>query len=84
MFISSHCYASCNKICPDSRHAGAKGERRYSSYSFLTSALDGVSGHREAPAALYPREITPVTRWIGGWVGIRAGLDTECYRNFRI
>jgi hypothetical protein len=24
------------------RHAGAKGERRYSSYSFLTSALCGV------------------------------------------
>jgi hypothetical protein len=28
------------------------GERRYSSYSFLTSALDGVSGQRHAPAAL--------------------------------
>jgi hypothetical protein len=26
------------------RHGGAWGERRYSSYSFLTSALDGVSG----------------------------------------
>jgi hypothetical protein len=29
------------------------GERRYSSYSFLTSALDGVSGQRHALAALY-------------------------------
>jgi hypothetical protein len=26
---------------PDTRHAGAKGERKYSSYSFLTSALHG-------------------------------------------
>lgn len=25
------------------RHAGAKGERRYNSYSLLTSSLDGVS-----------------------------------------
>jgi hypothetical protein len=29
---------------------------RYSSYSFTTSALDGVSGQRHAPAALKPRE----------------------------
>jgi hypothetical protein len=28
------------------------GERRYSSYSFMTSALDGVSGQRHAPAAI--------------------------------
>jgi hypothetical protein len=28
------------------------GERRYSSYSFSTSALDGVSGQRHASAAL--------------------------------
>jgi hypothetical protein len=27
--------------CPTTRHGGALGERRYSSYSFLTSALDG-------------------------------------------
>jgi hypothetical protein len=36
------------------RHAGAKGEMSYySSYSFLTLALDGVSGQCHAPAALY-------------------------------
>jgi hypothetical protein len=34
--------------------------RRYSSYSFLTSALDGVSGQRHTPAALCPEERTPV------------------------
>jgi hypothetical protein len=43
------------------RHAGAKGERNYSSYSIFTSALEGVSGQRHAPAAFYPREKTPVT-----------------------
>jgi hypothetical protein len=30
-------------------------ERRYSSYSFTTSALDGVSGQRHTPAVFYPR-----------------------------
>jgi hypothetical protein len=31
----------------------------YSCYSFMTSALDGMSGQRHAPAALYPRGRTP-------------------------
>jgi hypothetical protein len=58
-------------------HAGAKMGRRYSSYSFLTWILDGVSGQRHAPASLYPRELTPGTNCTGGWVGLRARLDTE-------
>jgi hypothetical protein len=33
----------------------------------------GVSGQRHAPAAIY----TPGTHCTGGWVGLRAGLDTE-------
>jgi hypothetical protein len=49
----------------------------YSSYSFLTLALDGVSGQRHALAVLYPWERTPGTHWIRGWVGHRAGQDTE-------
>jgi hypothetical protein len=53
------------------------GERIYSSYSFSTLALDGVSGQRHAPAALYPRERTSGTHCTGGWVGPRTGLDTE-------
>jgi hypothetical protein len=57
--------------------ARAKGERKYSFYSFLTSALVGVSGQRHAPAVLYPWERTPGTHWIGGCMGVRAGLDTE-------
>jgi hypothetical protein len=40
----------------------------------------GVSGQRHAPAALYPREKTPGTHWIGGWVGPRAGLNTGARR----
>jgi hypothetical protein len=40
-----------------------------SSYSFLTSALDGVSGQHHAPAALYPRVEDPqypLYRSLGG------------------
>jgi hypothetical protein len=45
------------------RHEG----ERYSSYSFLTSVLDGVSGQRHAPAAIYPRERNTGTHWrLGG------------------
>jgi hypothetical protein len=57
------------------RHARTKGgeDRAYSFYSFLISALDGVSGQHHAPAALYPRERTPVhivleARWASGLV----------------
>jgi hypothetical protein len=38
----------------------AQGERIYSSYSFTSSAPDGLSGQRHAPAALYLRERTLV------------------------
>jgi hypothetical protein len=55
---------------------GARGED-VSCYSFLTSVLDGVSGQRHAPVMLYPRERTLGTHCTGGWVGLRAGLDTE-------
>jgi hypothetical protein len=37
----------------------------------------GVSGQRDAPAALYPRGKDPGTHCTGDWVGPRAGLDTE-------
>jgi hypothetical protein len=36
-----------------------------------------VSGQHHAPAALYPRGKSPGTHCTGGWVGPRAGLDTE-------
>jgi hypothetical protein len=37
----------------------------------------GVSGQCHAPAAIYLWGKTPGTHWTGGWVGPRAGLDTE-------
>jgi hypothetical protein len=54
------------------------GERRYSSYSFSTSALDGGEWSASRPGrAFTPGERTPGTHWTGGWVGPRVGLDTE-------
>jgi hypothetical protein len=58
-----------------------QGERKYSSCSILTSALDGVNGLRQALAAFNPRERTPFTHWIGGWVDLRDGLDTAAKGN---
>jgi hypothetical protein len=37
-------------------------------------------GQRHAPAALCPGERTPGTNCTGGWVGPRAGLNTEVRR----
>jgi hypothetical protein len=54
-----------------------QAQREYSHYSFLTSALDGMRGQYHAPVMLYPQERTPSTHGIGGWVGLRAGLDSE-------
>jgi alpha-glucosidase (family GH31 glycosyl hydrolase) len=52
--------------------------RRYSSYSFSTSALDGGEWSASHPGrAFTPGERTPSTHWTGGWVSTRAGLDTE-------
>jgi hypothetical protein len=56
-----------------------QGGEEYSSYSFLISALDGVNG-RHALAVLTPGERTLSTHWIGGWVGLSAGLDTKARR----
>jgi hypothetical protein len=52
------------------------GKEVYSSYSFLTSALDGVSGQRYSPTALYSlgKDPRPLDRWLGG---PQIDLDTE-------
>jgi hypothetical protein len=55
----------------------SQGGEENSSYSFLATALDGVSGQRDSLAAHYHREWTVDTLWIGSWVGLRAGLDTD-------
>jgi hypothetical protein len=54
------------------------GERRYSSYSFSTSALDGSEwSASRIGRALAPVKGPPRTHCTGGWVGPRAGLDKE-------
>jgi hypothetical protein len=42
----------------------------------LTSALDGHKWLASRPSCFAPREIATGTHWLGGWVGLRAGLDT--------
>jgi hypothetical protein len=39
-----------------------------------------MSGQLHALAALPPGKYPPSTRWIGGWVGSRAGLDAVVKR----
>jgi hypothetical protein len=66
------------KICPATCHGGTWGERRYSSYSFLTSVLDGGGGEVVSitPRPRFtPGERTTGTHWTGGWVGLRVRLD---------
>jgi hypothetical protein len=41
----------------------------------------GASGQLHALAAFVPGEITPGNQWIGGLVGLRAGLDAMVNRN---
>jgi hypothetical protein len=40
-----------------------------------------VSGELHTPAALPPGKQSPGTRWIGVWMGPRAGLDAVKYRD---
>jgi hypothetical protein len=66
------------KSSPATRHEGAWGERRYRSYSFTTSAIDGGEWSASRPGrALPPGKGPRGTHWRGGWVAPRAGLDTE-------
>jgi hypothetical protein len=62
---------------PATRHSGALEGRRYSSYSFLTSALDGGewSASRHGRALSPTKE--PLYPFTGGWVGLGVGLDSE-------
>jgi hypothetical protein len=42
-----------------------------------------VNGKRHVPAALYPWERALGTQWIGDWVDLRAGLNTEARAQVR-
>jgi hypothetical protein len=75
--VSTHTRQQKKQSCPTTRHEGAWGERRYSFYSFLTSALDGGEWSASRPDRALSRERTPGAHCTGGWVGLRAGLDTE-------
>jgi hypothetical protein len=57
------------------RREGVLGEWKYSSTHSLTSALDGGELSASRPGRFVLMERAPITRWIGGWVGPRAGLD---------
>jgi hypothetical protein len=57
------------KAVPQHTYEDTGGESMYSSYSFTTSALDGMSGQSHAPAALYSWEKDPqylLDNWLGG------------------
>jgi len=41
----------------------------------LTLALDGGEWSASYPSCFTTRESAPITQWIGGWVGPRAGQD---------
>jgi hypothetical protein len=58
------------------RHEGVLGEWRYSITHSLTSALDGGEWSATRPGRFTPRERASGTHWTGGWVGLRAVLDS--------
>jgi hypothetical protein len=49
---------------------------------FLTSALVGGESSASRPCRFTPEERAPGTHWIGGWVGLRAGLHDVEKRKF--
>jgi hypothetical protein len=53
------------------------GREEYSSYSFFTSALDGGDWSAACPGRALLRGKDPRYPLYRGWVGLRAGLDTE-------
>jgi hypothetical protein len=42
-------------------------------WGILTSALDGGEWYALRPGCFVPRERTPGSHWIGGWVGPQSG-----------
>jgi hypothetical protein len=76
--VSYYSFLSKDKAVPLHAMEALGGERRYRPYSFSTSALDGGEWSALRPGrAFTPGERTPGALCTGGWVGPRAGLDTE-------
>jgi hypothetical protein len=76
--VQTRGYCYCGKIKKQSRYTPwwRFGERRYSSYSFLTSALDGGEWSVSRPGRALPRGKDPPVPIVqeAGWAS--AGLDT--------
>jgi hypothetical protein len=68
------CMYACKKLSRYTPHSRLE-ERRYSSYSFPTLALDKGDWSSSRPDRALPGERTPGTHCTGGWVSPRAGLD---------
>jgi hypothetical protein len=60
----------------------ACGGTHVQSHIFLTSALVGGEWPASRPGRFTSGERAPGTRWIGGWVNLRAGLDDLEKRKF--
>jgi hypothetical protein len=71
VFSSHATHLKSKQSCLATRNGGAWGERKYISYSLLTSALDRGEWSASRSGCALPRDGG------GGWVGLRAGLDTE-------
>jgi hypothetical protein len=69
--IKSLCFSRAPSTAPRRRIGGLDVQLD----AFLTSALDGDEWSASTPGRFTPRERASGTRWIGGWVGLRAGLD---------
>jgi hypothetical protein len=64
--------------CLAAHHISARGERSYSTYSFLTLVLDGGDAVSITPRlCLTPRGRTSSTHYTGGCVNLRASLKRE-------
>jgi len=50
--------------------------------TFLTSALDGGVQSTSCPGYFTPGVRAPITHRMGGWVGLRFGLDTVVKKIF--
>jgi hypothetical protein len=53
----------------------AYGELDIQIHIFLTSALVGGEWSASCLCGFTPREMYPGTHWLGGWVGLKYGLD---------